>query len=55
MYSREAGDQEPPPEVHETFREIVELEPPAIQLLEQPHPEALVPPEQRRTIVKGAS
>jgi hypothetical protein len=52
LYSREAGDQDPPPEVHETFQEIVELEPPAIQLLEQPHPEALVPPEQRRTLLE---
>jgi hypothetical protein len=41
--------------VHDTFREIVELEPPAIQLVEEPHPEALVPRDQRRTLLKGPS
>ena len=50
LYSREAGDTEPPAHVEETFRLIVGSEPPAIQLLEEPHPEALVPPSERRTI-----
>ena len=51
LYSRERGDEEPPAEVHDTFAAIVEHELP-IKLLEKPHPEALVPPERRRTIVK---
>jgi hypothetical protein len=49
LYSRESGDTEPPAHVEETFRMIVDLAPPAIQLVEEPHPEALVPPSQRRT------
>jgi len=53
LYSREAGDTEPPAHVEQTFKAIVELEPPAIQLVEEPHPEALVPPEQRRTLTKN--
>jgi hypothetical protein len=51
IYSREAGDREPPAHVEETFREIMEYRLP-IQLLEQPHPQATVPPEQRRTILR---
>ena len=51
LYSRERGDQDPPPHVEETFKRIVDFELP-IKLLEQPHPEAVVPPEQRRTIVR---
>jgi hypothetical protein len=38
MYSREASDRDPPAEVEETFREILEFRLP-IQLLEQPHPQ----------------
>jgi hypothetical protein len=53
LYSREAGAIEPPAHVEETFRIILESEPAAIQLLEEPHPEALVPPGQRRTLIKG--
>jgi hypothetical protein len=53
LYSREAGEKEPPPHVEETFKAIVELEPPAIQLVEDPHPEALVPAEQRRSITRS--
>jgi hypothetical protein len=53
LYSREAPDSEPPPHVEETFRQIVASEPAAIQLIEEPHPEALLPPEQRRTLTKG--
>lgn len=52
LYSREAGDKEPPPHVEDTFKLIVETEPAAIQLIEEPHPEALVPPDQRRTLTK---
>jgi hypothetical protein len=51
IYSREAGDRDPPAEVEETFREILEYGLP-IQLLEQPHPQAIVPPEQRRSILR---
>jgi hypothetical protein len=51
MYGREAGDSEPPLHVEETFREILECRLP-IQLLEEPHPEAIVPPERRRNILR---
>jgi hypothetical protein len=52
LYSREAGDEEPPAHIEETFKLILESEPAAIQLLEEPHPEALVPPGDRRTLTK---
>lgn len=52
LYSREAGDTEPPPHVEQTFKTIVDLEPPAIQLVDDPHPEALVPTEERRSLKK---
>jgi hypothetical protein len=52
LYSRELGETEPPVHVEETFKMIVELEPPAVQLVEEPHPEALVPPDQRRTLIR---
>ena len=52
LYSRESGGEDPPAHVEETFREILDQEPPAIQLLEEPHPEALVPPDQRRTLLR---
>ena len=35
----------------ETFREILEFRLP-IQLIEEPHPEAVVPPERRRNILR---
>jgi hypothetical protein len=50
LYSREAGETDPPPHVEETFAMIVDFEPPAIQLVEEPHPEALVAPSDRRTL-----
>jgi hypothetical protein len=53
LYSREAGDKEPPPHIEQTFKLILETEPAAVQLLEEPHPEALVPPADRRTLTKG--
>jgi hypothetical protein len=52
LYSREAGESDPPAHVEETFELIVGLEPPAIQLVEEPHPQALVPPEERQTITR---
>ena len=54
IYGREGGDRDPSAEVEETFRQIVEFRLP-IQLLEQPHPQAMVPPEQRRTILRSNS
>jgi hypothetical protein len=51
MYGREAGEQEPPEHVEETFREILEFRLP-IQLVEQPHPEVIVPRERRRNILR---
>jgi hypothetical protein len=53
LYSREAGDTSPPRHVEQTFTAMIQLEPPAIKLLEEPHPEALVPPSERRSITKG--
>ena len=52
LYSREAGDEEPPAHIEQTFELILQAEPAAIQLVEEPHPEALVPPDQRRTLTK---
>lgn len=52
LYSREAGDEDPPPHIEETFKLILESEPAAIQLVEEPHPEALAPPGDRRTLTK---
>ena len=51
LYSRERGDEEPPEEIAETFARIVDHELP-IKLLEEPHPEALVAPEERRSITR---
>jgi hypothetical protein len=50
LYSRERGGEDPPAQVEETFRRIAAYELP-IKLLEEPHPDALVPPERRRNIV----
>ena len=49
VYSRESADEDPPDHVMERFERIVDYQLP-IQLLEQPHPEAIVPKDQRRTI-----
>jgi hypothetical protein len=51
LYSREAGQDEPPKHIEETFRQIIEYRLP-IQLLEEPHPEATVPPERRRNVLR---
>jgi hypothetical protein len=51
LYSREAGEDEPPKHVEETFRQIIQYELP-IKLLEEPHPEATVPPDRRRDILR---
>jgi hypothetical protein len=51
LYSREAGEDEPPKHVEETFREIVQYGLP-IKLLEEAHPEATVPPERRRNLLR---
>jgi hypothetical protein len=51
LYSRERGEEDPPPNVEETFRRIADFELP-IKLLEEPHPEALVAPGERRTITR---
>ena len=51
LYSRERGEEEPPADLVETFERIVDFELP-IKLLEEPHPEALVEPEKRRTITR---
>jgi hypothetical protein len=51
LYSREAPETEPPGHVEETFRQMLVYELP-IKLLEEPHPEANVPPEARRTLLR---
>jgi hypothetical protein len=51
LYSRERGAEEPPAAVTETFQRIADFELP-IRLLEEPHPEALVAPELRRSITR---
>ena len=51
LYSREAPDREPPAHVEETFSAIVDYGLP-IMLLEEPHPEALVPLSERRSITR---
>ena len=51
LYSRERGDEDPPAHVEATFARIAAYELP-IKLLEEPHPEAVVPPERRRNIVR---
>jgi hypothetical protein len=51
LYSREAGEDEPPEHIEETFRQIIQHGLP-IKLLEEPHPEATVPPERRRDILR---
>jgi hypothetical protein len=53
LYSREAGEADPPRHIEETFQMIMNLEPPALQLVEDPHPEALVAPNERRTLTKN--
>ncbi len=52
LYSRESSETEPPAHVEETFTMILDLEPPAIQLVDEPHPEALVPAVERRTVTR---
>jgi hypothetical protein len=49
LYSRERGTEEPPAHVAETFDRIVDYQLP-IKLIEEPHPQALVDPDRRRTI-----
>ena len=49
LYSRERGGEEPPAHVAETFDRIVEYELP-IKLIAEAHPQALVPPDERRSI-----
>ena len=51
IYGREAGSEEPPSHIEDTFRQILEYGLP-IQLLEEPHPQAIVPPEQRQNILR---
>jgi hypothetical protein len=53
IYGREAGNTEPPAHVEETFKLILEYQLP-IQLLEEPHPEAVVPPERRRNMLRDS-
>jgi hypothetical protein len=51
LYSREAGEAEPPAHIEETFKQIIDYGLP-IKLLEEPHPEATVPVEGRRDILR---
>ena len=49
VYSRDNAAGDPPEQVLETFKRMVDHEVP-VQLLPEPHPEALVPPGERRTL-----
>jgi hypothetical protein len=51
LYSRERGTEDPPEHVAETFDRIVDYHLP-IKLIEEAHPQALVAPEDRRTITR---
>jgi hypothetical protein len=51
VYSRERAQEDPPEHLSETFGQMLEYQLP-VRLLEQPHPEALVPPERRRTLLQ---
>jgi hypothetical protein len=51
LYSRERGEEDPPDHVAETFDRIADYELP-IKLLAEPHPQAVVEPERRRTIIR---
>ena len=51
LYSREHAEREPSSAVEQTFKRILGYRIP-IQLLDKPHPQALVPPEQRRTVMR---
>lgn len=46
IYSREDAAEEPPERVFELFQEMVEYELP-LQVADEPHPQALVAPEDR--------
>jgi hypothetical protein len=52
VYSREHADRDPPDAVNDMFERIVGHGLP-ILLVEDPHPEAVVPPDRRRTILRG--
>jgi hypothetical protein len=53
LYSREGANTEPPRHVLKTFEQLIEFtqEKMPVQLLDEPHPEALKPPNERRTIL----
>jgi hypothetical protein len=51
LYSRERGSEDPPDHVAQTFNRIADHELP-IKLIEEAHPQALVAPEERRSIIR---
>jgi hypothetical protein len=51
LYSRERPQEDPPEHLSETFGQMLGHRLP-VQLLERPHPEALVPAEQRRSFLQ---
>lgn len=54
LYSREGATAEPPPPVLATFEKLIGFthDQMPVQLLEEPHPEATRPPEERQTLVR---
>jgi hypothetical protein len=54
LYSREGANTEPPPHVLRTFEKLIVFtdDRMPVQLLDEPHPEALKPPNQRQTILR---
>jgi hypothetical protein len=53
IYSRDSPGSDPPPETDRLFRAMTAYGLP-VQLLEKPHPEAVVPRERRRSMLRHA-
>lgn len=54
LYSREGANTEPPPHVLATFEQLIGFtnDKMPVQLLDEPHPEAMRPPDQRQTLLR---
>ena len=54
LYSREGATEDPPPHVLATFEKLIGFtrDQMPVQLLEEPHPEAMRPPDQRQTLLR---
>src|SRR4051812_49156560 len=54
LYSREGANTDPPPHVLATFEQLIGFtnDQMPVQLLDEPHPEALKPPGERQTLLR---